>query len=228
MLIGEARWLGQAMRKIGYEHLFPMLNIGSSTWDFRHIEQPWIDRHVFAPARRFGYQAVHMDAKPDRGVHLVGDLFDPAVIAQIRTHRFRSIICSNLLEHVTDRTAVANLVQDLLVESGYLFVTCPYQYPYHPDPIDTMFRPTPDELHALFPTLRKVDEAIIRSGTALTDLAMDVCRQPIRFPLKLVRRFFAKREPKLSTPKASTPSESRIPWMFRYYQASCLVGQRRI
>src|SRR5205814_9068161 len=43
-------------------------------------------------------------------------------------------------------------------------VSGPQSYPYHADPIDTMFRPTLAEMHAHFPGTDVVESAVIDSG----------------------------------------------------------------
>ena len=53
---------------------------------------------------------------------------------------------TNLLEHVTDARQLATNVQGVLSRGSWLVVSVPNSYPYHPDPIDTMFRPTVAEL----------------------------------------------------------------------------------
>ncbi|OBQ33891.1 MAG: hypothetical protein AN485_17485, partial [Anabaena sp. MDT14b] len=49
-------------------------------------------------------------------------------------------------------------------KSGYIFVTVPYKYPYHRDPIDTMFRPDIQELSSLFPDFKIVNGEILAGG----------------------------------------------------------------
>jgi hypothetical protein len=44
-------------------------------------------------------------------------------------------------------------------------VSVPRSYPYHRDPIDTLFRPTPDEVMALFPAgAERVRAEVIETG----------------------------------------------------------------
>ena len=40
---------------------------------------------------------------------------------------------------------------EILKKNGILIITVPYSFPYHADPIDTLYRPTPSEIHCLFP-----------------------------------------------------------------------------
>ncbi len=52
---------------------------------------------------------------------------------------FGSAICCNLLEHVTDFPRLAAQVARIPRSGGWLFVSCPRAYPYHPDPLDNRF-----------------------------------------------------------------------------------------
>ena len=72
MLWREAKWFANEMQKRTDAELYPMLNIGSHTEEFRKREQPWIDRYLFAPARDKGLSVVHSDLQSLPGVDLVG------------------------------------------------------------------------------------------------------------------------------------------------------------
>src|SRR5439155_585361 len=132
-------------------------------------QQPWIDELIFAPARAAGRTVLHLDAKSAEGVDIVADLSDRLAISGLAAGGFRSILCSNLLEHVVDRTQIALALLEIVPQRGYLFVSGPYRYPLHPDPIDSMFRPTPRELAGLFPGTRLQREAIIKNGRYLDE-----------------------------------------------------------
>ena len=139
-----------------------VLDIGSSTREFRTEVQPHIERHVIAPLREAGAEVVHLDAKQGDGIDLVFDLADPTADLRAATGReFDLVTCCNLLEHVTDREATVRQVASVVRPGGALLVTVPGRYRYHEDPIDTMFRPTPDELSSLVlgvdPSLRPVE-----------------------------------------------------------------------
>lgn len=164
MNLSESQWLGQRVASIPDDALFPMLNVGSSTLEFRTQTQPYIDKSIFAPLRARGGKVYHLDVKQAPGVDIVGDLLDPAFLDRIAAMHIRSIMISNLLEHVTNREEICNAALNVLPPGGYLFVTGPLDYPYHSDPIDTMFRPTIAEAHALFQHTSIVESAIINSG----------------------------------------------------------------
>jgi hypothetical protein len=151
MFVEEARWIRRQLESLPLQAGDRVLDIGSSTREFRTVEQPHIEHEIFAPLNARGIHVVHMDAKQDDGVDVVCNIADPSdVPLGALDERFQVVICANLLEHVTDRPAVAARVAQLVAEHGYLVVTVPRVYRYHADPIDTHWRPTPDEVTKLF------------------------------------------------------------------------------
>jgi hypothetical protein len=151
MLIAEAKWLGRVIRELP-DDAFPLLNLGSSTEEFRAHTHPWVDREIFAPLRQAGRQVVHVDIKNAPGVDLVCDFTSSEGRAQIAALNAGSILCSNLLEHLPQSPADSALhVMELTSVGMFLIVTAPKDYPPHADPIDNGYRPTPGELASLFP-----------------------------------------------------------------------------
>jgi hypothetical protein len=128
----------------------PLLNLGSSTRHFREIIQPHIERELFAPLREAGVKVVHCDLKDDQGVDFAGDILDPEVMRRLKAGGFKCVLLSNLLEHVCDREAVAVACEEILGPGGFILATVPSSYPYHADPIDTYYRPSPAELAKTF------------------------------------------------------------------------------
>jgi hypothetical protein len=164
MNVLESKWLGERLARIPDDELFPLLNVGSSTLDFRTKVQPYIDRNIFDPLRRRCGKVYHLDIKESPGVDVAGDLLDPVFLESLSRMKVRSIMLSNLLEHVENRGELCETLLKILPVGGYLFVSGPHDYPYHADPIDTMFRPTVQEMAAHFPGTTIVDSAIIDSG----------------------------------------------------------------
>ncbi len=162
MLEAEARWIGARLETQPLDAISPLLNLGSGTLRFRTQLQPWIDRHVFAPLRARGVSVVHCDVAADPGVDLVADLLAADGPARIAALAPRAIVCSNVLEHVPDPRAFARRYFALLPPGGLAIVTTPFAYPYHPDPIDTLFRPSLRELEALHPG------AVVRASATVT------------------------------------------------------------
>jgi len=135
---------------LGQRAVSPLLNLGSSTRAFREVTKPHIDRELFGPLAAAGIEVFHCDLKQAEGVDLAGDILDPEVRAALRARGFKSLLCSNLLEHVRDRSAVAAACEEIVGPGGLILATVPSSYPYHADPIDTGFRPNPAELAAHF------------------------------------------------------------------------------
>lgn len=164
-----------------------------------------------------------MDAKPAAGVDIVADLDDEPAISALKSRGFKSILCSNLLEHVRDRAAIAKRLVELVPHGGYLFVSGPYRYPYHPDPIDTMFRPTPDELAAIFPGTRLERQAVVTNGTYFDEFR----RSPASLP-RLLARLLLPFYKRAAWRREWTRFIHHAPWMFARFEASCVLLVRDV
>jgi SAM-dependent methyltransferase len=218
LLIEEARWLGDQLRALDPEAVSPLLDVGSSTAQFRTRDQPWIDELIFAPARAAGHQVVHLDVKAAEGVDLVADLSDRRAIAALAGRGFKSLICSNLLEHVDEPRQVAASLAGILPTGGYIFASGPYRYPLHPDPMDNMFRPTPDELAGTFPGTRLVAGTVVTDGSYLSEIS----RTPLAF-LRLLLRLLLPFYKHAAWQREAARFVRYLPWSFRRFQASCVV-----
>lgn len=128
----------------------PLLNLGSSTREFREVDKPHIARELFGPLEAAGIAVVHSDLKRADGVDVAGDILDPAVQRELAGRGFKCVLLANLLEHVRDRAAVAAACEAIAGPGGLILATVPSSFPYHADPIDTGYRPSPAALGALF------------------------------------------------------------------------------
>lgn len=170
MLRAEAAWLAERLDRLPSDDLSPLLSIGSGDARLRTTLQPWIDRKVYAPLARRGVRVVHHDLEPTAGVDVAGDLTDPIFLGSLEQLEIRSVMCCNVLEHVPDPVQVAAAIERVVAPGGYLLVTVPYRYPYHPGPIDTLFRPTVEELRLLFPMLTETNSAEVRCESLIAYL----------------------------------------------------------
>ncbi len=185
----EARWIGATLAGYGAPTISPLLNIGSSTREFREIAQSWTTRHIFAPLAARGVEVVHLDARVGAGIDINADLLDEADFARVRSRRYRAVLCCNVLEHVRDPAEFARRCAALVEPGGVIIVTVPRSYPHHADPIDTLYRPTPAEAAALFPDTSVVAAEIIDVGQSYLDevrrrpwiLARHLLRLPVPF-----------------------------------------------
>jgi SAM-dependent methyltransferase len=216
MLIAEARWLANRIEELGNE-AFPMLNVGSQTLDFRTRVQPWIDAYLFAPARLRRHTVCHADMQAADGVDFVGDITDESFVARMQAESFRSVLCCNLLEHVEDRARVASVLTEIVRSGGHLILSVPHVFPYHPDPIDTMYRPDPEELASLFPGMLVVQSAIVGAGT----LAGYALRRLFADPAQLAKSLSSRRSANPAT--AGEGSSNTIRWALRPLKVTCLI-----
>lgn len=211
----EAKWLANIIYSLNPNSVFPMLNIGSSNKKFREQEQPWIDELLFKPARTKGYSVIHTDIKNDIGVDIVGDLCSLDFLKKLSEMNIQSVICSNLLEHINNREEISKIISSIVPKNGYLFVTVPYKYPYHCDPIDTMFRPNIQELSSLFPDFKIVNGEILPGGY----LVKSTTTTPILYTLAMLIRLILP----IYQPLRWFDSLKYALWLFKDISVSCVV-----
>jgi hypothetical protein len=169
VLRNEAKWIGRVVSGLPAD-AFPLLNVGSQTEWFRRVDQPYMDTEIFEPLRRAGKPVVHTDLREGDGVDVSGDLMDAAFRQQLLDdYGIRSVLCCNVLEHVSDPVVLSEaLVRIVLATGGHFVVSVPRQFPYHPDPIDTMFRPSCEQLAGILSPLTPVSTAEVSCGTLVT------------------------------------------------------------
>jgi hypothetical protein len=110
---------------------------------------------------------IHVDARSEAGVDVVVDLSDPDQVRRLKDLPFVSILCSNLLEHLTDPVVGAQVLLDLTDPGQLIVVSGPMTFPPHPDPIDNGFRGGPEQIAALFG-----DEVQLIRAAVITDRRM--------------------------------------------------------
>lgn len=225
MLLNEARWFGRRLAGLPSADLFPMLNIGSHSAEFRERGQPWIDREVFLRLRERGGTIVHTDIRAEDGVDVVGDLLDPRFRESLRERQFRSIMFCNVLEHVSNREAISSTVSDIVEAGGLLFVSAPHRFPYHPDPIDTMFRPDVADVAALFPGTTVVDGEVVDCGNLTTYTLARMLPDPLGFMRRAFQPTGRKSEFEPSTARGS--KRLLLPWLVRSFAITCVVLRKR-
>ena len=102
MFEAEATWLERLLRQWAPEQLSPLLNVGSSTREFRETTQPWTDRQLFRPLRERGIKLVHLDSRDGDGIDIRADILSDADLPRIMAFRPKAILCCNILEHVRE------------------------------------------------------------------------------------------------------------------------------
>jgi SAM-dependent methyltransferase len=166
MLRAEAAWLARELEQLPVDDLSPLLSIGSGHAELTR-DQPWINDVVYRPLQERGVRVLHHELAPGPAVDVAGDLTDPRFAATLAGLDVRSIMCCNVLEHLPYPAETAATIERLVAPRAYAIVTVPRRYPYHPGPIDTMFRPSPDDLRRLLPALAEMQKAEIRCESLL-------------------------------------------------------------
>lgn len=162
MLYEEAQWVGNNLTKTFHKGQ-QLLNLGSSTLYSRTVLQPHMNDFIFEPLKNAGIEVIHSDITFDEGVDLQGDFTDPTFIDRLKSSKFDGVLCCNLLEHLEDRTLLVNALNEIVPEQGFLLLTVPHQYPYHLDPIDTMYRPSVADLTKLFSDFSLVEGQVLQA-----------------------------------------------------------------
>jgi 2-polyprenyl-3-methyl-5-hydroxy-6-metoxy-1,4-benzoquinol methylase len=218
MFAQEARWIADRLAAFPASAISPLIDVGSSTSDFREAAQPWIAGTIFAPLAARGVAVTHLDARQGAGIDICGDLLDDADFAQLRGTRYRALLCCNILEHVRDPAELALRCIEMVMPGGVIVVTVPRSYPRHADPIDTLYRPKPAEMATLFRGTTVLAAEIIDVGQSYRD---EVRRRPWILLRHLARLPF----PFLDVGKW-TASMKKPYWLFHNYQVSAAVLRR--
>jgi SAM-dependent methyltransferase len=220
MLPEEAVIIGRWACGLGLDKESVCLNVGSSTRTFREQTQPFIHASILKPLADSGARVINCDLKPDDGVDEIGDLLDPGTQRRLAKYEPDLIICSNLLEHLTDPAAFAQACAEIAKPGGHCIFTVPRSFPYHPDPLDTMYRPTPDEIAALLPSWKIVAATELAAGSYYEDLratgtpGRSLLRQVIRVLLPFYR------------PGRWYPAVHQLLWLARPYKVSLVMLQK--
>jgi SAM-dependent methyltransferase len=213
----EARLMAEWVRSLALPAGSVCLNVGSSTAEFRKVVQPHIDRLLIGPIEEAGIRVVHCDMKPAAGVDEVGDLLDPGFRERLRAYCADVMLCSNLLEHLTDPVDFLAACGDLVRPGGYGLVTMPLSYPYHADPIDTMLRLKPDEIAALLPGWEVVRAEELVAGSHANDLRGE------KRPLVTLAKQLGRTAMPFYRSHQWRGIAHRLLWLFRPYRQSMVL-----
>lgn len=221
MLYRESLWF----KKIIQQHLPEggvVLNIGSSTKEFVEQTQPYIKKNLFDVMAAKGANIYNVDIKSAEGVDFVGDVTDAHFVEKLKTLQADLIICSNLLEHLENREVFCKALANLVVGRTKLIVSVPFSYPYHPDPIDTMYRPDPVELSKSFQQLTMSQSEVVDGGWfVLTKEVSKNMFAALWLVLKTAPAFL------LASILANQSKADRMQWVFKRISATCAVFEQK-
>jgi hypothetical protein len=216
MLYEESIWFKKTIQK--HAQLGSLvLNIGSSTKEFIEITQPYIKTNLFDEFVKKNCVVKNIDIKQAEGVDFVGDVTEPIFIEKLKKLNASFIICSNLLEHLSERAAFCEALVKIMNADTKLIISVPYSFPYHEDPIDTMYRPNLKELQEAFPTLKLEEGEIVDCGTYFNYLTKN---------LNKVSRLFSFFKLSLASVIASITNKEKhelLATKFMHISATCAI-----
>ncbi len=220
MCIEEAKYVGELVRKLSANGKGPVLNLGSSSGHFRKIDQPHIHDEIFAPLEKTNVKVIQSDLKDQEGVDISGDIFDPDMQRQLRQLRPSLVLVCNLMEHLQEnvRGRLTATLDSVIDPGGIVIITVPYSYPLHSDPIDTYYRPSPEELCLLFPSYEIIDKKFIVSTTFLSEFQKLGWREKLKLVVRAFMPFYR--------PKAWLCIVHGFCWLFGPYKVSCMALQK--
>ena len=156
-----------------------VLDIGSGTYKGRTVIQPYIDENIFKPLSEKNSKITYLDLQTGTGIDIVADVTDKSFSI---SHKYDLVICTSLLEHVSDLKRTIFNISSTVRDGGYLIITMPLIFPYHADPIDNLCRFKPEELSNLFSvySFKTIYDDVSRSKWSITDWSKLIVHSFIR------------------------------------------------
>ena len=217
MLLAESEWIKSVIEELSLPPGTKVLNFGSQRAKVLRY-QPYIKDNIYSPVARKQWELLNFDLFPGEGVDISGNIMDDDCFTALAQRKFGVVFVFNVLEHLTDRISICSRIEKLLSSNDYLFVSVPFKYPIHNDPIDNMFRPTPDEVLQLFPSCILVKSDIVIDKSFLFYIKRN-SRLAIKFILRLLTPFY-----KYSNWKTQV---ALFPYFFKQFQVTVAVLKKR-
>jgi len=125
-------------------------------------------------------------------------------------------ILANVLEHIPKKAHAEFLkkIYSKMKSKDGLMITVPYDYPYHADPIDTMYRPSSRDLQKLLPLIWLEGE-IVNAGSYLEEFSKMSTLKKIR---KLLKPFWIFQKP------SKWLENHRLFYLFKNYRITIVFG----
>lgn len=218
MLLEESLWLKKAIQNSKLEEGYKVLNFGSQ--DERVYKyQPYLYSNIIKPSISKGVEIINYDLFPGKGVDISGNLLENKIFEKLKSYKFDAIYLFNVLEHVENIERISNRIEDLLIIDGLLFISVPYSFPVHFDPIDNLFRPTPEEVANLFKNCIVIESSIIEDHHYIYYLFRN-WRIAFKFILRILTPFY----------KYNSWKRNIIPkivWFTKTFKVTCLILRKK-
>ena len=220
MLKNEAKKLGQIL--LDYKiNCSPVIMMGSNKKLNGPKGQSFIYEYLIQPLQNEGVKFFHtdMDITPGDDVFLdvSGDFFEDEVMESLISLNANTVICANILEHVRDPELFIKRVFEIIPSGGMAIFSVPSSFPYHLAPIDTYFRPTPNELSALC----KNNEVLFSEEILCGSFATHIYEKPqiiIRYLLQIALFFI--------NPGRALGALHRFLWLFKDFKVSVVLVKK--
>jgi hypothetical protein len=190
------------------------VNLGSGDINNLLLKKPWIEKNIFSHFKK----KINIDKIAFDDIDIVGDLANPSIYKSIKKIECNKIffLC-NVLEHVSskNRKIIFNNIYACMNSRDELIISVPYDYPYHADPIDTLYRPSPEALSRRI-NLKWQKKIIIESGRYIEEFL----RMPI---FKKIRRIL-KPIWILQKPSSYLHNFHQLFYLFKSYKVSIVYG----
>jgi len=190
------------------------VNLGSGDINNLLLKKPWIEKNIFSHFKK----KIDIDKIAFDDVDIFGDLANPSIYKSIKKIECNKIffLC-NVLEHVPskNRKIILNNIYACMNSGDGLIISVPYDYPYHADPIDTMYRPSAKALSREI-NLKWQKIITIESGRYIEEFL----RMPI---LKKIRRIL-KPFWILQKPSSYIHNFHQLFYLFKSYKVSIVYG----
>jgi len=209
MLLEESLWIKSHLEQIPLQPGQICVDVASSTLKFRTIDQPYIQQNVFEPLRQRGLTILHLDRKEEEGVDLNLDINTTHFRNQFNLAKPHLVICTSLLEHIQSVDLVLSHLNWVTQMNGFLLLSVPSLFGFHPDPIDTMYRPTPKKL---IPLLEKHGFSVVSTGSVTATSWPTYLGDVLAgyFPFRRFPRFTSSRRLRKLTFNLSFPSKVSV------------------
>ena len=194
-----------------------IINLGSGNVEQLMKTKPWVSKNVFDLLKKQKAKILHVDAENFPGVDIVQDLSQPNSLSFCdRLEGSKLFILANVLEHIPKKAhaELLNKIYSKMKSNDGLIITVPYDYPYHADPIDTMYRPSPNELKKLLP-LRWLEGEILCAGSYKEEFRQMNTLKKIR---KLLKPLWIFQKP------TKWLESHRLFYLFKKYQMTIVFG----
>lgn len=190
------------------------VNLGSGHINNLLLKKPWIEQNIFSHFKK----TIKVDKIAFDNIDIVGDLADPSIYKSIKEIECKKIffLC-NVLEHVSskNRKIILNNIYTCMNSRDELIISVPYDYPYHADPVDTLYRPSAVALSRSI-RLKWKNKIIIKSGNFFDEFLRMSISKKIRRLLKPIW-FFQK-------PSAYLHNFHQLFYLFKPYKISIVHG----